>query len=202
MHAGLTGGVGSGKSTVAAELARLGAIIFDSDQLARELLSKNAAGYQAVAEAFGDSILGQSGELDRAELAKIIFKDEASRCRLDAILHPLIVARRRELLAEIKRSAPPDVVVISEAALIFEAGTRGEFDCVILVSAPEAIRRARLAERGWSAAHIAARISSQWDDERKKQLADYVIDNGDGLESLKEQVGLVWSRLLERQKSG
>jgi dephospho-CoA kinase len=202
LHAGLTGGVGSGKSLAAAEFARLGAVVLDADKIARELLSKGTSGARLVAATFGAPVLAPGGEVDRAALARLVFSDDASRRRLDGLLHPLIVARRRELLEQIKRTSPPDVIVVTEAALIFEAGTRGEFDRVILVTAPEAVRRARLAARGWGAAEIEARIRSQWDDARKRPLADYVIDNGGGLEELKVQVSKVWAALKERAKRG
>ncbi len=202
LHAGLTGGVGSGKSAACAEFARLGAVVLDADAIARELLSPGAPGASAVARAFGPRVLGPDGGVDRAALASLAFHDETFRRGLDAVLHPMIVARRREVLAEIRRTSPQTVIVVTEAALIFEAGTQGEFDCVILVTAPEPARRARLAARGWSAAEIGARIGSQWDDARKRPLAGYVIDNGGGFEALNAQVSRVWAALKERAKRG
>ncbi len=201
LHAGLTGGVGSGKSLAAAEFARLGAVVFDADEIARELLSKNGDGYRKAVEAFGASILGPDMELDRKALADLVFKKPESRRKLDSIIHPMIVSRRRRLLEEVKLRAPGSVVV-TEAALIFEAGTRGEFDCVVLVVAPEAARRERLAARGWSGAEIESRMRSQWPDERKRPLADYVIENGGGPEDLKSEVARTWSALVEKSKRG
>ena len=201
LHAGLTGGVGSGKSLAAAEFARLGAVVFDADEIARELLSKNGAAYHKVIEAFGDSVVGPGMEVDRKALAELVFKRPELRQKLDSLMHPMIVSMRRRLLEE-TRLRSPDAVVVTEAALIFEAGTRGEFDCVILVVAPEAARRERLAARGWSEAEIESRIRSQWPDERKKPLADYVIENGGCPVELQSEVAKVWSALVMRPKRG
>jgi len=200
LHAGLTGGVGSGKSAAAAEFARLGAIVLDADAIARELLGAGSQAAAAVSEALGPAVLDPRGGVNRAALARLIFADEAARLKLDGILHPMIVARRRQILDGLRRSSPPGACVVTEAALIFEAGTRGEFDCVMLVVAPEPVRRARLAARGWAADEIEARIGSQWSDARKRPLADYVIENGGGFEELRAHVAEVWSALKERAK--
>ncbi len=201
LHAGLTGGVGSGKSLAAAEFARLGAVVFNADDIARDLLKKNGAGYLAVVKAFGDSILNAGMEVNRKALADLVFRQPESRRKLDSLLHPMIVSARRRLLEEV-RLRSPESVVVTEAALIFEAGTRGEFDCVVLVVAPESARRARLAERGWSGAEIESRIRSQWDDEKKRPLADYVIENGSGPAELQREVAKVWSELIRRSTRG
>ncbi len=202
LHAGLTGGIGSGKSTVAAEFARLGAVVLDADDLVRELTGPGSSGAAAVERAFGPERATAGRGVDRAALAALVFGDDRARRRLEAILHPMVLALRRERLARIARERGPATVVVTEAALILEAGTRGDFDCLVVVTAPEAVRRARLAERGMDKDEVKRRMRTQWDDARKAAAADFVVDNGGDREATRRQVEAIWSRLQERLSRG
>lgn len=192
LHIGLTGGIGSGKSTVARMFGQLGAVVLDADRIARELTGPGCEATGLIAAEFGAAVLGPDGEVDRKALAAAAFGDGAKRGRLESILHPRIVARRREMLADIARESGAGAVVVSEAALIFEAGTRSEFDGVVLVTAPEEVRRARLAAAGWAPETVRARMASQWPEETKIPLARWVVDNGGDPAATLAQVRRIW----------
>ncbi len=194
LHLGLTGGIGSGKSTVARMFAELGAVILDADEFVRHLLEPGQEGALAVRDAFGPEVMAADGSVDRKLLAAKVFGDEAARQRLEAILHPLVVKARRARVEKIMGERGPGAVVISEAALIFEAGTASEFDGVILVTAPVPIRTARLASAGWDGGDIGRRMAAQWPDEKKAGLADWVVDNGGSEDQTRAQVEALWSR--------
>lgn len=198
VHAGLTGGVGSGKSTVAAMFAALGAVVLDADRLARELTGPGSEAARDIEAALGPGLLLPSGALDRPATAQRVFSDPSARERIEAILHPRILARRAELLRGIRENQGDGAVVLTEAALIFEAGTRGEFDCVVLVTAPVEVRISRLATRGMDRTQAMARMAAQWPEEQKIPLADFVVENGGALEETRRQVESVWSALQGR----
>lgn len=192
LHVGLTGGIGSGKSTVARMFAQLGAVVLDADRIARELTGAGCEATGLIAAEFGPGVLGPGGGVDRKALAAAAFGDEAKRLRLESFLHPRIIARRRELLARIAAERGDAAVVVSEAALIFEAGTQAEFDAVILVTAPEEVRRARLEAAGWPPEAVEARMASQWPDARKIPLARWVVDNGGDRAATMARVARIW----------
>src|SRR6476469_7235807 len=147
MRVGLTGGVASGKSTVAAMLAELGAVVIDADQIAREVVAKGTPGLAAVVEEFGDGLLAPDGELDRPAMGRLVFNDEAARRRLEAIVHPLVFER----IVELEEDAPDDAVVVHDIPLLAENGRAGDFDAVIVVDAPEALQLERMTrDRDWS----------------------------------------------------
>ena len=155
----LTGGIGSGKSTVADFLDELGAYVIDSDQLARDVVERGTPGYEAVLAAFGDGIL-TDGEIDRAKLAEIVFKDAAARATLESIIHPLV----RDAAEKMVKSLPVDAVVINQIPLLVETDGAKRFDFVITVSADEEIRRRRLTERGMKDYEITKRLAAQVND--------------------------------------
>ncbi len=198
LHVGLTGGIGSGKSTVAALLREKGAETLDADRIVRRMLAPRGEAVEAVLEAFGEGMRGPKGGVDRRALAALVFEDPEARARLEAILHPRVVARRRALLEEIARRRGPRTVVVSEAALIFEAGTQGEFDATVLVTAPLEVRLKRLAQVGWDLEEARRRMAAQWDDERKAALADFVVDNGGDLDRTRAEVDRLWRELQSR----
>jgi|YelNatPaOPRAMG01_1025707.scaffolds.fasta_scaffold06018_1 dephospho-CoA kinase len=198
LHIGLTGGIGSGKSTVARIFGEFGAVLLDADQLVRDLLRPGGEAAAAVGAAFGPAVLGADGSVDRKALAALVFSDEPARRRLEAILHPRILARRRELLDEILGRRGEQTVVITEAALIFEAGTRGEFDEVVLVTAPEGLRLERLKAAGWDPEEARRRMGAQWPDSRKAPLADYVVDNGGSPAATRAQAERLWRLFQEK----
>lgn len=188
---GLTGGIASGKSTVARLLASYGAILIDSDVLAREVVAPGTPGLSEVVEAFGPSVLAADGSLDRAKLGALVFNDTAARRRLESIIHPRVRARA----AEIQAAAPVDAVVVQDIPLLVETGQAPRFDAVVVVDAPEEVQLARLAERGLSASDAKARIAAQATREQRRAVATHVIDNSGDLESLERQVRAVWAQL-------
>lgn len=190
---GLTGGIGSGKSTVATLLAERGAVVVDADRLAREVVAPGTPGLAAIVEEFGSDVLAEDGALDRAALASVVFADPAARARLDAIVHPRVRARAAELAA----AAPPGSVVVQDVPLLVETGQAGSFDLVLVVETDPETRVARLVDRGLSAADARARIASQATDEERRAVADVVLHNDGAPAALAEQVQRFWSERVE-----
>jgi dephospho-CoA kinase len=186
---GLTGGIGSGKSTVSRLLAERGAVIVDADRIAREVVQPGTPGLTAVAEAFGDHVLAADGSLDRPALAAIVFADPDARARLDGIVHPLVRRRSAELVA----AAPPGAVVVNDVPLLVETGQAGSYDVVLVVEADPETRVARLVERGMTEGDARARIAAQATDEQRRAVADVVLDNSGTPEELAEQIDRFWT---------
>lgn len=193
LRIGLTGGIGSGKSTVSALLAARGAVVIDADRIAREVVEPGTPGLAAVAEAFGEDVLAADGSLDRPALAAVVFSDTAARARLDAIVHPLVRDRAVELAAD----APADAVLVNDVPLLVETGQAGSYDLVLVVEAELDTRLARLVERGLPEADARARIAAQATDDQRRAVADVVLDNTGSREQLAEQVDRFWSDRVE-----
>ena len=183
----LTGGIGSGKSTVADFLDELGAYVIDSDQLARDVVERGTPGYEAVLAAFGDGILA-NGEIDRAKLAEIVFKDATARATLESIIHPLV----RDAAEKMVKSLPADAVVINQIPLLVETDGAKRFDFVITVSADEDIRRRRLIERGMKDYEITKRLAAQVNDAARESIAHSVIRNNGSIDELRQVVEELW----------
>jgi dephospho-CoA kinase len=183
---GLTGGIATGKSSVGRLLAeRHGLPVLDADRYAREALAAGSAGEQAVLERYGLRVRHAAGGLDRAALGRIVFADGAERAWLEALIHPVVRARFDADLARLV-SAP---VVVLMIPLLFEAGLEGLCSEVWLVDCEEGKQLKRLMARNrLSEAEARARVAAQWPLERKRQLADVVIDNSSGIEALESQV--------------
>jgi len=192
----LTGGIGSGKSLAAQFFEELGAIVIDSDQLARDAIERGTPGFDEVLARFGDSILS-GGEIDRAKLGEIVFRDEAARRDLEAIVHP----RVREIATRIAGSTPQDSVVINQIPLLFETNGKSRFDLVITVASSLENRRARLAERGLKRYEIERRIAAQASDEERASIADIVLENDGSIEDLERKVTEVWEREILPRKN-
>ncbi|TKD55002.1 dephospho-CoA kinase [Micrococcus luteus] len=193
VHVGLTGGIAAGKSAVARVLQERGALLVDSDALARLVLEKGSDGLAAVRDEFGDRVITADGELDRVEMARIVFGDERARQRLNRIVHPRIRAAARRIVAE----AGPDAVVVQDVPLLVETGQADAFDLVIVVEAPLEERLRRMVEdRGMSRADAEARIAAQATDEQRRAVADVVIVNDADLERLASVANQVWDRFL------
>jgi dephospho-CoA kinase len=192
VRVGLTGGVGSGKSTVAKLLAGHGAVVIDADAIAREVVEPGTPGFDAVVEAFGADIVGPDGRLDRPALAAIVFGDEQRRVQLNAIVHPLVGQRT----IEVAQAAAPDAVVVYDIPLLVENDMAGGFDFVIVVAADVATRLARLEARGMAEADARERMGAQASDEQRRAVADAVIENDGSLDDLGAAVDAVWERLL------
>ena len=188
----LTGGIGSGKSTVAEIFEELGAIVIDSDQLAREVIERGTSGYDAVLSRFGDSIL-KEGEIDRSALGAIVFADEEARKDLEAIIHPLV----RERSEKIASRAGDSQIVINQIPLLVETSGAKRFDFVITVEADLEIRRERLRARGMKDYEISRRISAQASDEEREAIANIVITNNGSLDELTREVERVWDSELK-----
>ena len=183
----LTGGIGSGKSTVADFLDELGAYVIDSDQLARDVVERGTPGYEAVLAAFGDGILA-NGEIDRAKLAEIVFKDATARATLESIIHPLV----RDAAEKMVKSLPADAVVINQIPLLVETDGAKRFDFVITVSADEDIRRRRLIERGMKEYEITKRLAAQVNDAAREAIANSIIRNNGSIDELHQVVEELW----------
>jgi dephospho-CoA kinase len=195
MLVGLTGGIGAGKSVVAQRLAELGAVVIDSDQLAREVVAPGTDGLAEVVAAFGPGVLGEDGALNRPALAERVFADRPARERLEAVIHPRVRARTATLVAE----APPGSVVVNDVPLLVESGIAGMFDLVIVVLASEATRLRRLVqERGMSEDEARRRIAAQATDGQRRAVADIVLDNDGSLEDLRAAVDELWRERLAK----
>jgi dephospho-CoA kinase len=174
----LTGGIGSGKSTVASEWVRLGATEVDADVLAREVVQPGSQGLEALRAKYGSRILDASGDLNRQELAKIIFSSSEEKKSVEAILHPLI----RQLAKEKTKNIPG--VVIYTIPLLVETSPELQFDKIVTVSCPEDVRKQRLLGRGMSEADASKRVKSQATDADRESIADLVIDSNCSLDEL------------------
>jgi dephospho-CoA kinase len=192
MRVGLTGGVASGKSTVSRMFAELGAIVVDSDAIAREVVEPGTPGLAAVVAAFGEEILTEDGRLDRPALGAIVFADEERRKVLEGILHPLIGERSAALV----EAAGPDDLVIHDIPLLVEAGIADSFDAVVVVDAPVELQVERmLRDRGWTREDAESRIAAQAGREDRLAVATYVVDNTGSLDELGARVREVYDAL-------
>lgn len=202
MKVALTGGIGAGKSAVAARLAQHGVAVVDADSISREVVAPGTPGLAAVVAEFGDEMLQADGSLDRAALATVVFSDPERRRALEAIVHPLVAARSEQLISEaIARN--PECCVLHDIPLLAElvaVGTRSvdEYDAVIVVEAPAEVRVQRLVERGLPQWDAEARIASQSTDEQRRAIADEVLVNDGTLEDLQAATDALFERLRAR----
>ena len=192
----LTGGIGSGKSTVGQIFAQLGATVIDSDQLARDVLERGSIGFDEVVAKFGDQIL-KNGQIDRQLLASIVFKDPVKRSELEQITHPLI----RKAFAEVIAGSSSSSIVINQIPLLVESNHDYKFDHVITVSAAEGIRTQRLLKRGLTGDQIRQRMKAQATDQIREGIADSVIINEKEEQDLSNQVEKIWEQLLSKNTS-
>jgi len=189
----LTGGIGSGKSTVGQIFAQLGATVIDSDQLARDVIERGSIGFNEVVTKFGDEIL-KNGEVDRQILASLVFKDPTKRAELEQITHPLI----RKAFAKVVSTASPDSIVINQIPLLVESNHDYKFDHIITVSASESIRSERLIKRGLTNEQIKQRMQAQATDQMREDIADSVIVNEKSEEEITDQVEKIWEQLSSK----
>jgi len=184
----VTGGIGSGKSTMSTALAELGAIVVDSDALAREVVAPGAPGLVAIAETFGAEVIGADGALDRAGLARIVFADPEARATLEGITHPLVRARA----AQIQRDAPAGAIVVNDIPILTTLAAAATFQLVVGVQAALDLRVARLVGRGLAEPDARARIASQIGDDERAALCDVLLDNNGDRDQLVASVGVLW----------
>ncbi|MFW0112521.1 dephospho-CoA kinase [Rothia sp. CCM 9416] len=202
IHIGLTGGIGSGKSTVAQILVKLGATLIDADAIGRDLMQPGQPVFAEVVRVFGQGVLAKNGSLDRAALASLVFADESKREKLNSIVHPAIrvqAQRQRDKAAE---KLGQSGVIVEDIPLLVETGQANRFDGVIVVEADPVERLRRLVElRGMSEADALARMNAQATDQERRALATWVIDNSGSLAETEEQVGRVYGKITGREFS-
>ncbi len=195
---GLTGGIGSGKSTVARILADLGAEIINADLVGHQVYEPGCAGWHSIVESFGAGVVGEDGHIDRKRLAAIVFADPRALARLNAIVHPLIAGAVQEQIAA-RRAAGSTQPIVVEAAVLIEANWTPLVDEVWVVTAtPEAVIDRVHAERGLPPSQIAARVASQITDDERQRHAAVVIENTGSIEELRGRVEAAWGRHAHR----
>jgi dephospho-CoA kinase len=192
---GLTGGIGSGKSTVAGLLEQRGAVLVDADVFAREAVRAGTPAFDAVRRRFGDEIVGDDGELDRAALASIVFADRSALDDLEAIVHPEV---RRMVADTLQAELDTDHVVVLVNPLLIEMGAHRDCDVVVVVSATRETQVRRSMARGMDEADVRSRIAQQLSLEERARLADVILDNEGSLEQLTEEVDVLWRDLAAR----
>ncbi len=192
MRIGLTGGIASGKSTVARKLEQLGAVTIDADVLARDVVALGTEGLKAVVARFGDSVLAADGSLDRSALARVIFADPQARADLNAIIHPLV----RERAAELEAAAPAGAVVVHVIPLLVETGQQDRFDAVVVVDTTVEEQLRRLTRRdGLTQTEAEQRVAAQASREERLGAATHVIDSSGPVRETMRQVGELWRSL-------
>jgi len=194
VRVGLTGGIASGKSTVAGMLRDREYPVLDADSLARELLEQGQDAYNEVVSHFGSGILAPGGAVDRKKLAAIVFSDAQQRAKLNQILHPRIRDVVAKWFAMLDRPGGPELA-FEDAALILESGGRGEFDRIVVCWCRPEQQLARLLERGMAEAHARSRIAAQMPIDEKRSLADEVIDCSGAMEETERQLDAVLDKL-------
>jgi dephospho-CoA kinase len=193
---GLTGGIGSGKSAAAQRLAARGAVVVDSDAIAREVVAPGTAGLQAVVEAFGPDILNAHGSLDREQLGARVFADPDARQRLNAIIHPRVRQQTAVRFAAAE-AADPHAIVVNDVPLLVEGALQSLYEVVVVVDVPVETQVERLVtKRGLSESDARARIAAQASREQRLAAANHVIDNRGSLDDLDREVARVWHSLL------
>ena len=191
---GLTGGAGSGKSTVSAMLKELGAIVIDADEAAHAAYEPGSPGFEAVVREFGPEYV-RDGRIDRARLGELVFHDDAARHRLNAIVHPLVRDWMAARTAEAVEGGAE--VVVQDVPLLFENGLERLYSTIVLVYVPEALQVQRLVEgRGLSEERAKAMIASQMPIENKRMLAAHLVDNSGSREATRGQVDRIWREAL------
>ena len=196
LRIGLTGGIASGKSTASARFRELGARVIDHDDLARRAVEPGAAALSDIAREFGDRVIVDDA-LDRRALAGIVFNDEGARLRLNAIVHPYVIAMAAAADRQARREGV--AVVVHDIPLLVETDQGADFDLVVTVAAPVELRVRRLIEtRGLTADEAAARIGAQASDDDRAAIADAVLDGSGAVENLREQVDSFWTLTVPR----
>ena len=205
MLIGLTGTIGSGKSTVSTMLLELGADVIDADVIAHDFVFVGGVVLEEIRAAFGDTILNKQAGLDREKMAELVFADAGKRKVLESIIHPHVATAMRDQIEELQEKAQRNSeqdsqLIVLDVPLLFEAGMQGLVQRVVVVSVSEEQRFVRLLERsGLSEEQINSRLESQWSQDRKRALADDHIDNSGSIEETREQVGLLYAKWLSNK---
>ena len=196
LKVGLTGGIASGKSTIMRNFAALGCITVDADAIVARLYRPGEAGHQAIVRTYGEAVLLDNGEIDRKKLADLAFATPAGAQKLNALIHPIVLAEDARLMAE-AASRTEDVIYIVEATLLLEAGGRQRYDRIVVVDVDPEVQVARAIGRGMSEEEVRRRIAHQMPREERLRHADYVIDNSGGGEAGFAETLRVYERLRE-----
>lgn len=197
LKVGLTGGIGSGKSAVSAELTTHGAVVIDADAIAREVVEPGTPGLARVVAEFGEQVLTEDGRLNRPKLGELVFADESKLSRLNAIVHPLVGERSGQLMEQ--ALADNAEIVVYDVPLLVENGLGPLYDVVVVVDAPDELRVERVAtNRGMPREQVWARVRSQADRQTRLAAADLVVDNSGSLQDLRDRVSDLWTELRSR----
>jgi len=193
---GVTGGVGTGKSTVAKMFQRLGAVVLDADAMAHRAMEPKRVVWRRIVKAFGEEVLNGDQTINRRRLAELVFRDAHRRAQLEEIVHPHVARQMRREVHRLRRARRIPAVVL-DVPLLVEVGARGWVDALVVVTAPPTIQRRRLARAyGWSAQETDERRAAQLKLSAKAALADDVVDNSDGVDATRTQVKRIWNKLV------
>jgi dephospho-CoA kinase len=196
---GLTGGIASGKSTVARRLVEHGAVHIDADDLARRVVEPGKPAFDAIVAEFGRDVVGHDGRLDRPKLGELVFRDDAARARLNAIVHPAVRELSRKLI-ERAEAEDPDAVVVYDVPLLVEASVDHPFDLIVVTNAPRRTQVERLVEeRGFDPIQAEARVDAQVDNTARLAIADVVIDTDGSMAHTMSQTDALWQRIREER---
>ena len=196
---GVTGGVGTGKSTVAKMFQGLGATVLDADAMAHQLMEPKRLAWRRVVERFGEDVLNEAQTINRRRLAGIVFRDDERRRQLEEIIHPPILRQIKQRLHRLRRSRRIPAVVL-DVPLLVEVGAQGMVDVLVVVTAPPDVQSERLGRRYGNHEEVEARIAAQMELSAKAALADYVVDNADGMVATRTQVKRIWEQLVPSHK--
>ena len=192
---GVTGGLGTGKSTVVRMFGELGAEVMDADAIAHEVMEPKRVAWRRIVKRFGEGVLLEDQTIDRRRLAAVVFNDAGARRELEAIIHPQVLQEIQRRLGQWKRRRVKAAVV--EVPLLFETQSQGMVDAVVVVTAPPEAQRQRLLKKGFEPDDVDKRIAAQASQSAKAALADYQVDNAGSIEQTRRQVRDVWHRLVE-----
>ena len=194
MKVGLTGGIGAGKSTVADLFSKRGAVVIRSDELARQVVEPQTPGFKQVTLRFGNEIVNDEGNIDRAKLAQVVFNDDIALKDLENIVHPLVRERTNQLMSE----QTSETIIVNEIPLLLEKKMESLFDFLVIVISSEKNRLERLSQKGVLEDQAKARMVKQVNDQDRKAAADFLIVNDGNLDQLEADVQKIWQTLQER----
>ena len=198
---GITGGVGSGKSTVAKMFEQLGAVVLDADVIAHQVMEPKRLAWRQIVKTFGEGVLNEDQTVNRKRLAAVVFADDERRKWLERIIHPKVLHVIKQQLHRLKRSRRVRAAVL-DVPLLVEAGAEKLVDALVVVTAPPDVQRARLKKKyGWSEEETNARMAAQWELSAKVALADHVVDNSDGVDATRTQVKRIWNQRVPANSS-